>query len=81
MITETDIIRMISDPRFERAVLATLVDGEARVVPFAFEPLPLLRALAEGRLPTEPPEPGSFEIEVTPDAAEDRAAERRVEAS
>jgi len=52
---------------FERAAIATLTDGEARVVQFDFEPLPLLRALAEGRLPTEPGQPGEYEIEVTPD--------------
>jgi uncharacterized protein len=52
---------------FERAATATLTDGEARVVQFDFEPLPLLRALAEGRLPTELGQPGEYEIEVTPD--------------
>ena len=52
---------------FERAATATLIDGEVRVVQFDFEPLPLLRALAEGRLPTEPAQPGEYEIEVTPD--------------
>ena len=53
--------------RFEQAVTATLTDGQTRVVAFEFEPLPLLRALAEGRLPEEPPRPGSFEIELTAD--------------
>jgi hypothetical protein len=53
--------------RFEQAVTATLVDGQTRVVSFEFEPLPLLRALAEGRLPAEPLEPGDFEIELTAD--------------
>ena len=52
---------------FERAATATLIDGEARVVQFDFEPLPLLRALAEGRLPSEPGQPGEYEIEITPD--------------
>ena len=52
---------------FERSATATLVDGNARVVRFEFEPLPLLRALAEGRLPEEIGRPGEFEIEVTPD--------------
>ena len=55
---------------FERATLATLVDGQARVVAFDFEPLPLLRALADGRLPDESGRAGSYEIEVTPDALE-----------
>lgn len=53
--------------RFEQAVTATLTDGLTRVVTFEFEPLPLLRALAEGRLPEDPPRPGNFEIELTAD--------------
>lgn len=53
---------------FERAVLATLLDGEVRTVPISVDPLPFLRALADGRLPD--PEmvfPGNFELEVTPE--------------
>lgn len=52
---------------FERAVAATLADDRTRIVPFEFEPIPLLRALGEGRLPDTPPEPGLFEIELTAD--------------
>jgi uncharacterized protein len=52
---------------FETSVLATLSDGEARVVPFERDPVPLLRALAEGRLPEIDAVAGAFEIEVTPD--------------
>jgi hypothetical protein len=52
---------------FEQAALATLVDDAPRVVQFDFEPLPLLRALAEGRLPDQPGRAGKFEIELTPD--------------
>lgn len=52
---------------FEQAVLATNIDGEVRIVNFDFEPLPLLRAIAEGRLPTEPPQAGIFEVEITPE--------------
>ncbi|MGA7305454.1 MAG: DUF692 family multinuclear iron-containing protein [Rhodothermales bacterium] len=52
---------------FELAVLETMVDETARVVTFDFDPLPLLRALAEGRLPDAPGSVGRFEIEVTPD--------------
>lgn len=52
---------------FERAVTQTLTDGETRIVQFTVEPLPLLRALAEGRLPDEPPRAGRYEIELTPD--------------
>ncbi len=51
---------------FERAATATLVDGTPRVIQFDFEPLPLLRALADGRLPGEPGRPGNYEIEITP---------------
>jgi uncharacterized protein len=50
---------------FEQATLATLSDDQPRVVKFAVEPLPLLRALAEGRLPTDTGRPGEFEIELT----------------
>jgi hypothetical protein len=51
---------------FERAVLATMMDDEPRVVAFDSDPLPMLRALAEGHLPEVAGEPGPFEIEVTP---------------
>jgi uncharacterized protein (UPF0276 family) len=50
---------------FEQATLATLIDDQPRVVTFATEPLPILRALAEGRLPTEAGQAGVFEIELT----------------
>ena len=53
--------------RFERAVLATLIDDEPRVVVFEFDPLPMLLALAEGCLPDKPSKAGRFEIEITPD--------------
>ncbi len=49
----------------EQAMINTLTDGRDRVVRFNFEPLPLLRALAEGRLPNEPGQEGDFEIELT----------------
>jgi uncharacterized protein len=52
---------------FERAVVATLMDDQPRVVAFDIDPIPLLRALAEGHLPTVPGSEGLFEIEVTPD--------------
>lgn len=54
---------------FERALLATAIDDVPRLVHFDFDPVPLLRALAEGRLPEIEGKPGSFEIEVTPDSA------------
>jgi uncharacterized protein (UPF0276 family) len=52
---------------FERAVLATLTDERPRIIEFDFDPLPLLRALAEGRLPEVPGQQGRFEIKVTAD--------------
>ena len=52
---------------FERALLATAMDDQPRIVPFDADPLPLLRALAEGRLPDIVGQEGSFEVEVTPD--------------
>lgn len=52
---------------FEQTVIAVLTDGRNRVVHFAFEPIPLLRALAEGRLPGEIIRSGDFEIELTAD--------------
>jgi uncharacterized protein (UPF0276 family) len=52
---------------YERAVLATIMDGTAHSVIFESDPIPLLRALAEGRLPEVDSQPGRFEIEVTPD--------------
>jgi uncharacterized protein (UPF0276 family) len=53
---------------FEEAVIATNIDGSIRIVHFDFEPLPLLRAISEGRLPQDPPQAGDFEIELTPDS-------------
>ena len=50
---------------FEEATLATLADDQPRIVKFGFEPLPLLRALSEGRLSAEVGQPGDFEIELT----------------
>lgn len=64
---ELKVPRLAAVLHFERAGLATLVDGQTRVVPFEFEPLPLLRALAEGRLPDDPGQSGAYEIELTPD--------------
>jgi uncharacterized protein len=47
---------------FERAVLATLIDEQPRVVVFDSDPVPMLRALAEGRLANVSGQPGRFEI-------------------
>jgi hypothetical protein len=51
---------------FESAVLRSILDGERPVVAFDYDPVPLLRALSEGRLPG-PLAAGSYEIEITPD--------------
>jgi hypothetical protein len=51
---------------FESAVLRAILDGERPVVAFDRDPVLLLRALSEGRLPGPIP-PGSYEIEITPD--------------
>ena len=50
---------------YELACLRTIADGQARTVPFTFEPLPFLRALADNRLPDDAGPSGRFEIEVT----------------
>jgi uncharacterized protein len=52
---------------FERAVTATLADDRTRVATFGVEPMPLLRALAAGRLPEQPLPRGHYEIELTAD--------------
>lgn len=54
--------------RYELALTQTLIDGQPRVVDFSFEPIPLLRALTDGRLPEEVPDAGCFEIELLPAA-------------
>jgi hypothetical protein len=51
---------------FERSTMATLLDSRPRTVRFTCDPLPLLRALAAGRLPETMSE-GEFEVLVTPD--------------
>jgi uncharacterized protein (UPF0276 family) len=52
---------------FERAALQTMRDGKPRVVRFNVDPLPMLRALADGILLENPGEAGEYEIEVTED--------------
>jgi uncharacterized protein (UPF0276 family) len=52
---------------YERALLDTLLHGCTRVVPFHFDPVAVLRALGEARLPLAPRR-GSYELEITPDA-------------
>jgi len=48
---------------YERAVVASLIDGEKRFVSFQHDPEVVLRALAKGRLPGDS-SPGTFEVEV-----------------
>ena len=52
---------------FEKAAMDTLLDGQPRVVRFSSDPFPLLRALAEGRLPDIIPKQGDYEIELKPE--------------
>jgi uncharacterized protein (UPF0276 family) len=52
---------------FEKAAMEVVLNGEPRVVKFEADPFPLLRALAEGRLPEGVPQIGDFEIELKPD--------------
>ena len=44
--------------------MSTLIDDIPRVVTFDFDTLPLLRSLAEGRLPRKTGQVGRFEIEI-----------------
>jgi len=48
---------------YEKAVVASLIDGEKRFVSFQHHPAFVLRAIAKGRLPGAPSS-GSFEVEV-----------------
>jgi hypothetical protein len=51
----------------ERATVRTLTDGQPRTVRFNVDPLPMLRALSEGKLLVNPGQEGDYEIEITPD--------------
>jgi hypothetical protein len=48
---------------YERAVIASKLDGEKRFVSFQHDPDVVLRALAKGRVPGAPSH-GTFEVEV-----------------
>ena len=61
--------------RFEEAVVRTLLDDKERLVPFSHDPLQVLRALAEERLPSSAKK-GNFEIAVTPEAGGSDAVDR-----
>jgi len=66
---ELDVPYLASVLAFESAANATLLDGRGREVTFPFDPLPVLRALAEGRLP-DPAlvREGHYVVDLTPDA-------------
>lgn len=52
---------------FERAAMQVVFDDKPRVVKFTADPFPMLRALAEGKLPDGLPELGDYEIELKPE--------------
>ena len=51
---------------YDRAVIATALDGAERLIPFFADPLPLLRAIGAGQKPTNITT-GNFEVLLTPD--------------
>lgn len=53
---------------FELALIDMAISGKSVVVPFGCDPMPLLEALGERRMP-EQLETGRFELELTPDSA------------
>jgi len=55
---------------YDRAVMATALDGNERLIPFRADPLPLLRAIGAGRRPVDIQQ-GNFEVLLTSDAAPD----------
>jgi uncharacterized protein (UPF0276 family) len=52
---------------FEKAAMEALLSGQPKVVKFAADPFPMLRALTEGKLPEVIPQEGDFEIELKPE--------------
>lgn len=61
-----DIAHLDEVLEFECALFRIEHDNEARTVPFTCEPVALLEALGEGRLPDMPAD-GLYELEITPD--------------
>lgn len=53
---------------YDRAVIATALDGQQRLIPFHADPLPLLRALGAGRKPSDITT-GNFEVLLTADSS------------
>ena len=64
---DLQVPHLLKTLEFERAAIDTLVSGQSRIVTFDFDPLPLFRALSEGRLPDVNGVLGDYEIELTPD--------------
>jgi uncharacterized protein (UPF0276 family) len=64
---------------YELAAINGIVHGEYGLVEFSHDPLALLRALGEGRMPTEVKR-GEYEVEITPDAAPGAAEALHVQA-
>jgi uncharacterized protein (UPF0276 family) len=50
---------------FEESTLRTLLDGQTRIVPFEYDPFPLLNALSVGKLENLQRQKGNYEIELT----------------
>jgi uncharacterized protein len=55
---------------FEESTLRTLLDNQIRVVSFTHDPFPLLKSLTEGKLETMQRQEGNYQIEITPDGAD-----------
>lgn len=55
---------------FERAAIRAMIENEAQVVSFRYEPEALLGAVAQGNLPKAAVE-GDFEVEITPEVGGD----------
>lgn len=52
---------------YEESVLLTMLDNEKRTISFDVDPIPMIRALADGKLPGEKRQEGDFEIEILPE--------------
>ena len=52
---------------YDRAVISVALDGKEKLLPFRADPLPLLRALGEGRRPSDIGN-GNFEVLLRPDS-------------
>lgn len=63
---------------YECAVVETLLDDQTRIVSFDFDPFPLIRALAQRRLPDVAGAVGAFEIEITGESLDNTASSKVV---